>query len=687
MILDELSPLLGYRVKAAPEVAGEVIAIRVVDVSPKELLDRIAQVSTTKWVQHGEILFLERDVERTFREEAKEHEEQVALVKKAFEKLRQSRPNVAFDDQVAADLAKKLARRIKEFQPDQLSKDSYELNQSVDDQGPAGRAITNLVLAMDPGEFVDLPTEVKTVWSSKPNHLQRALPSEALQIAQRFRDEQNTWAEAASKYEIHEPTINGMTYGLNNLSAHTSPVSGSPTKLFLTARRFSSMSGINLSMMIVDSKGHEVGTGNLNLVVEGLPFNPAAPTPDEPSDPKFSPAPIAASLLKIMTSPGRSHKIPDDIRTLGMRPDKYEPLGYFLGESITNAAAAKNLNVVADMADESLSLAFAITTGKDVGANGFFKRLLFGFDENTDGDWLTLSPKRPSRARAERIDRDQMTRYVSLITSDAKSTFLGRARIAASMPRIQTNGMVQVVQLAAIGDLASVIFNDFDTLRFIGSLTDYELGEMQTANGLSIRAIQGRATTALNTLLFGNSAWLDVQPPRTSNGPSFDWELANILRQQPTEALGYGLLETGRLTFESKSDSAVQSPAHQGPNGINWGSQTYDLEGLANQLAMMQHPEVFPWMANQGSQVDKDHLRMVNRTTYAVLIDFGPMVKLRKTIEESTPVPNSSEGYNNLPAEFRDKLEKLVAQQSKQYSQMRGQMPAVSTPSRIPPSP
>src|SRR5688500_14430336 len=90
-VLQELSAITKVQMDTAPITATEVLMIGVKDVSLKELMDRIAEVTSGRWIQEGDLWRLGADNAKRTQEVQAERQERIKAVQKAIDQLTKPR--------------------------------------------------------------------------------------------------------------------------------------------------------------------------------------------------------------------------------------------------------------------------------------------------------------------------------------------------------------------------------------------------------------------------------------------------------------------------------------------------------------------------------------------------------------------------------------------------------------------
>lgn len=192
-LLDELSEVAECRLRAAPNLADDSVAVRFVGVRLGDALDNIAEALRASWVKKDEYWLLQRTDKDLAQFEAEWRASQVralrAQIDAWYEKL-QAEPK--FDEEAA----KELVAAFVAYPTLSSAQERYRVFQSIQDSGPSARALARLAKLIGPEAIAAATDRVRTVFAIRPNSLQRAMPREAASVLADYVRSHNLFAEA-----------------------------------------------------------------------------------------------------------------------------------------------------------------------------------------------------------------------------------------------------------------------------------------------------------------------------------------------------------------------------------------------------------------------------------------------------------------------------------------------------------
>lgn len=668
-ILAELAPLSGLELKVSPAVASEVLVISVKDMPLGKLLNRIADVTSSRWEESGPRWSLVYSASKLRLEEAEDRKARLAEVRREFDSIRK-------------ELNPKPPTKGEAEKPPQIS---FRMNSG----GPGEKAISRIVLDLDPGIFADIKEDERVVFATAPTQMQRPLPSTATAILNRLVTEQNEHARQIAESKADNPPTKEeqdmlAIAGRFGMGDDDKKISAPPVKALLTAERGMFMPGLELRLVLFDRNGTVVFTTQSNLNVGGSnlfgmdmeeivseatkPKDKPATTPNE--------APIEYSALtaeKLKTSvnmmnPGQTPDMSDALHAALARPDLRDPLSYRESEGLIALAESKKLNLIANLPDAIISTFSMGARPQKESPSQFFTWLTNNkqITIQTEGNELTVRPAKPVESRASRANRYALAQLIAVAERNNSVSIDEMAKYALRSPApMKTPAAIESLMLFAPNVMSNGMagLTDWNVLRLYGSLSPDQKTALRNGGRLNFGTIGQDSKPHLFKILFGPNSPIR-KDPATANmdeeGGLMDFALSFMggnpkdFREEPTEIMPTGLPAMGELLMTTKVDTIVKPADSKNAMMRMMGSLG------STELALLDFMRDQPFLAEMGGmfpQIDK--VIAGKRTQITMRFIVAPQVSGTARLNDDAFDPKESPvSYSSLPKEFLDKVEK-----------------------------
>ncbi len=664
----------GAKLEVAPSVGNEFVIVRLVDAPLSATLSRLADVTGCEWQapDPSGVRRLVRSPE-TIRREQKE---EIAL------KTRQ----------IAAAL-KGLAKKLEDAQapkkdggPNVAEAFGSPWNSSI--ATPTGKAIAKLSAFLDPATLATIGDGRRIVYSTDANRMQLRLAQRHDRVLQELARDQAEYAkrfQAAMKGEAKEqmaqfePMAKAMGIRLT-----PDTIDRKPAKALMVASRGGIMGmfggdSITLDLRVYDADGRVMLSGSMPLGLDPLAKfieQYTKPQPVEKGTPiQFSPLTTEYSTFLNMANPAammEQKPSPELLETL-LRPDLHDPLSLAPSDSVLAVAKAKNVNLVANLPDDVVSpiTAMALMGKAAPTVEGYLAELQSGEKttvEIKDG-WMVVKPSRPVEARRTRVDREALARFIARARETETPSLEDLADYAFhSLPPTSTPISMPYLVYSAPSALGGGMsgLQDWDMLRFYGSLSPAQRRQLGSGDALPFRELARSQRDLIARMAFGTNARLIVESPNSKTASDDGGFFAMVgkfmpkthadYRDEPTEAMPNGLPVDGAVVVKSTPGSFVTVAGPDGTTNRMYGAMGPD------ELGMIQYLREEPALAQAAALMPKfDRFRVGDRTTLEFNFMLMPGISIQHTLNNDLMGKNAPlVSLEQFPADFTARMNKRV---------------------------
>ena len=125
---------------------------------------------------------------------------------------------------------------------------------------------------------------------------------------------------------------------------------------------------------------------------------------------------------------------------------------------------------------------------------------------------------------------------------------------------------------------------------------------------------------------------------------------------EQTESLPNGIPPRGTLKMDVDNSFVVKTQDVPTRNYTMPGRQM-DPSSLAWQKYSQEHPDLFPWMAEESQKVDLSRLLYGKRLQLNFTLHFTPVLSLSYSFEEHNSSDFKSVSIDDLPADFKKQFD------------------------------
>jgi hypothetical protein len=644
-LLEELTPVVGQELRAAPEVRRQVLVVSVRNVSREELLAKIAEVAGGRWRLERGIQILHRPAEIARAEEQLDFELRLEAARKAFE---DSFKGIApsFGDAEATQLFRKLTTLKVRIEAEPQNGQLHKAYQDLWEQGPFKRALVRLLQTIPIEEIARI--EHRTVFSLQPTSRQRPLGSAAREIVNDLAREQALWTRKVAELDPARSFKGDDTVG-DPLSTG-STVLAEPKSVKIVARRTTDSILFNL---YVDASWPQAQFWGRDPRLQEA-YSLARGTDPLPGEQvSLSPLSLEFNVLCRTMFEGTPPTPSQELKALLLDPVRHEPLSLAPTDGLFALGSHRRANLVASVPDSALGMvSFAaperltletLVQILEAGPQGMRFR--------SERDWLLGTPRSPIAAKKLFTSREALRRATGSIEEHGRLTLLESALFAANASDIDRayEGIGTFLLMLMDRGVASVFDgSNWGALKILGSLSDAQRRTLEAGGSVPFNQLNQRQRSFVEALAFAdfinNHEFLERGTSRVVH-PSLE----------PTEVLAGGLPGDGRLSL-----GGTKSPAIFAFRNDESGRQLPFRTANEATIAFLLHarerggrglgPEITGYA--MGHEVHR-HLRLV----------FGPEAWCEYTLLEqdldpgARPVP-----WTELPTASQEAIQKNLGQ-------------------------
>lgn len=702
--MEELSKTSGTQLKVAQTLENEIIVIKVKDTPLSQLKAQIAKAAVGVWVKQddGSEILNPDLLART------------ALSRKASVK----RQN---------ELQKSLTALIDMLRPPKKGAQvdpEEQFDMGFMGSGTGVKLIAHMAQNLRITDLMALRKGDRVVYSTQPNSMQRQLNTAGLDKAvAEFIIEHNKRADAA-KNEVNDvdpamaAQIEKAKAMFGDFMREQQRIDTPPAKILFAVERggmFGFMGdGIQLNMIAFDAKGQVLATANHSLgdsmfdmattaaADAGGPEEPVEsttpPKATEPDDPRLKKqielTPLSLELKTISTfvNRGQSEQKPSkELMEKILRPDLYDPLSFEFSESLMALASAREDKLVAVLPDgESDFASISRVSGGDT-VGSFLHRLEVNETitmERKDG-WLNVSPIDPDSARAKRVDRRALAKFLGAVQDTVVPSLDALSAYAtANPPPMETPVVMPHLMLLAPNTVSIGIqgMQDWSMLRLYGMLTQGERSALREGKPLAFSTLSTKCQSMVKDMVFGAESKLQVGPDKENalglfGGFSFGrGSLVSSYKEEPTELMPNGLPGAGAIRLQVKPSHFVIPSDMKGGLASMFGALGPD------EFAMLKYFSEEPKMAQMSGMMPKlEKFKLGNRDVLDFRFILAEDVTQKHTLmDQKISKDAATIGLDGLPARFMAEVDKQLKLYKEGLGSFLG-MPGMMGGPEIPP--
>lgn len=723
-----LSKAAGVTLEPAGNLRDEVFVVSAHDQTVDDIMKRIAQAESGKWVLQGGGYLLTRESSTTVEQERAEIRARAEAISKAIAKLSASVGNQApfskTDAQKLTDEAKRLTDKIAD------GSFNGQINlASATQKTPASRAIAKLLAGLDPAKLAAIGPNQRVVFSTNPTMMQKSFGNGGYRAFTDFVNEQILYTQT---YNANQPPQDGNSRMVivNGFGTPTmgngDPKLGLGVGLLIVQRR--SDLTLSIDLIAADTNYENLASGSyalqlprpdvakieagseeaLKISEESKEMAKAIGTGAGSAGAPGKPMMVRAfssggggdfTVSTADTGSDSNIKISAGLRAKVLNPEKYEPLSFVPGEAMLALGRQSNKNIVALLPDYcfgSLTRQFAneVTPSQLLASLAPTHSLVAQQDES----WIVVSPGMPYSGRARTISRSALGNLLRTLDKtgtlrlDDVCNFAGATNKVPGLNDFDTLYPRLINDSATNRQIMPLAMGSFSLYKFYGSLSSGQRQAVGSGQQIPFSSFSSQQLDLIADMLYNSPQGPNIQQdqPQGANqsvtttlsvfsaspgaqGMPMFFGGGNSAKTERTIVVPNGVNNDGFIVGTAKSQ-----PITQAFNSQSGSSSFLDASNLAfskggagqNQLAGYTPPQY-------------DKYRMAQQMNISFRFMFSPRVSMSRSLSDVTFDSSVQPGpYESLPADFRQQVDQLAQQMQRAFDKIPGRGQGAPPPSK-----
>ncbi|MDR3689813.1 MAG: hypothetical protein P4L46_10575 [Fimbriimonas sp.] len=665
--LKQLGALIGTPLSPSRRLSDEIISMRFQDVPVADAMKRVADVLDATWQKEGSGYRLVRTPEQDKAEERIEFEARVERFRKG---IQATSKRVSSMSSWSTDQADQLSVKVEALLNGQshASTPNYRLANQLTRQLPIARAVQEIVAHLDPNNLAALPPYIDTVWSSRPTPIQTEMPSSTGPIFEEYQREQADWVNALRRRRLPTNTSELQALLGSDFSVAQGIADQKVDVILLKAHSSSPNSFMTVTMSAFNASGKRLGQAECTFGGDydaGFASAMRTSQPSPPGEKKIELEGDGKILMESQMPANRAsgRSLPTDLIAKIAHPDRSDPLSLMMSPPLVQAAEAKQLNLIACLADQNFYSAAG--TRASLSVSDFLLRSAYPATsiETRDG-WITVRPNRPVEAREARADRRVLGQYLRRLLEKRRLSIEDRAAYSLLLPAPDSNSMP--AYLARFLRIPATNFDDdINVLRFYGLLTAQQRSRLM-ADRLPIGSLRPDQAEYVRRMVYGSDGSLEYRASQTVGSEEQELHTTGIL-SEATESLPTGLPVDGSVS--AKADDSFVAFRTDEPSGTS-GDSTNELAAtdLAWRVFVQDHPLLFPRASSLSPRIELAKLKFARRLQMTFTFQFTPRLFLIKTLEDSSAEDFLKSAQSTMPEDFKKQLDREYESLTRAYA-------------------
>lgn len=644
-VVAKLALQSGLKLTTGKNVANDVIAISVPKATMRQIMDNIAYTIQAEWKEAGGEWTLVRSEEQIKAQNALDRATTIDQIKKAVEKLPKDEAWTEADAKGIALQVDTFDRRANRFD---LGTGFSDLNNKM----PGRRLLNRFLRSISPEVLADVAFVGRTVFSTNPNKMQKALPISMKGAVDQFVKENNLLSSAwTSGTDEERPSIFEKPNTLKTIE-----------EIHVNMRR-SSLNGISIDLHAYDSEGMDTTLNTSHSFQLDLSNDFFKPGKVAPEDKVVELSPLSKKVLEsaAQSMNGLPFNPPQDVRQYLLHPKANEPLGLINTEAVWVMAESEKKPVIIALPEMEFFLIMAMAQDGKV----TLKRYMSSLDmcalirDEADG-WVRYRDSMPVLNRIRRVDRQAFDDYFRRIEKDKRTSLDGFAQFVVNYPGRLENTMFPIFLMITGSYPANFQFDDdLSMVRLYGTLSSPQKDALRKGVKLKISDFSAAQQAILNTFIFG-SHMRSRSYHYEGNGAAMGKGLHKSILNEPTEAFPNGLSEPFEL-------SAAVTDQASWFRQESWGEiRPVDASGAAWDVFQLERLDLFPY-ANTAQFREKGGFAQGQSVIWTFQVKLNNFSTTEVQLTDHTFPEGNFIPFKDLPKDFLADIDKSLVQLREQY--------------------
>jgi hypothetical protein len=592
--------------------------------------------------------------------------------------LERLRKEVQEEGAIDATKAEQLALQLSEVDKrmdtsGEFNQGQWQAREKVTAKLPTSLFAKRIALSLRPEDLASVGKRQRLVLATNPTRMQRALNLDTRVLAQ-FETEQNLFASAAAR----QPKKQGEQMYYWGGQGLDKPYE-TPARILVVISSYS-RGYYNVEVKLVNAKGKMFAQSNASVTGQDSAFM-EKPEPVAQGEKAMEPDGDAKVLLEamrpLMARGGEPEQgalqLPDDFKQKMLQPEKIDPFNLMGEWTLRKYAEAKGKNIVAVVHDSMVQVLMffplmgGLTPGRLEKGLGSANSVL----TNT-GNWAVITPKVRTEAYEDTMDRGVLGKMARRMASSDKITLEEWGDFAYRLGREPWDSIFSLYTMILQGRMG---FNmNWNGLRVYGSLEPNQRQALQKGGKIMFGNMSQTQQKLFAELVYGVNGNLEITstaqevaaPVAVGDDEAVQtMEYMPGIDQEPTELLPNGIPSNSEFTMDFSARDVMFAVYNKGDGGWNQDPEPSEPSTVAWAMYCKERPDLFPWATRQPSIKEFANGR---RTDITMHLKMTAKASVSFNVQDTDiPANGKRMKYDDLPADFKKKVDEQVAQYRESY--------------------
>ncbi|MBX3120000.1 MAG: hypothetical protein KF784_13120 [Fimbriimonadaceae bacterium] len=684
-VCEEITQKTGVPIAASGTLNSMIMVIDVRDVSVQELMDQLAEVVEAEWFKESAATRLTRTAAFIRKKEAEAFQRHLAAVTKSQTKIRETLKKAGeFDAAAAQAIATDVEMMAKTFNPEVNDTNRWRRYQQISDKLPTRRLADRIAANLSPELIAAIRQNGRTVYSTSPNRMQKAMPFNVMPDIEAFIREQAIWSDALAR--IYQPNFEGggiVDYQSHSIFTDRKKIEETPAKVLLVLNDQDSSQSISLEVRLLNSTGRTITSTSTSIAASilsdpemGDVFNKkmadlrAASASENPVELN----PLAQefrdrAMQRLSTDNESLPPISLAFRTALLNPEKYDPLRFGITDILFEIAKTKALQLVAAPGDFMISMMGF--SGDKAGIKpseilGMMQMLPPELSPITaEGSWLTGKRGDFSGIREmATADRATYGKIIRQIGQDGRISLDVKCQIALQSASEYTFGSLYdicaPILLNSTPSEVNLGGSNRNMLRLHGLLTRSQKATLANDGRLVIGSLSPEQQQVIYNMVFKSSRFDSGIVPAAvelSDSNSVGQEVPGAwLPEESTELFPNGLPRNGVITATLGQNAIVM--VEQSFDMMNSFTQPMDPQSIGFHLAMKDRAGRSQGSDEYYSKIEWKSFRMADQTSWHYMFEYTEKIHASHQLTDTVNKGEKVNSIDALPSETQAAIKK-----------------------------
>ncbi|MCH7905169.1 MAG: hypothetical protein IH944_11495 [Armatimonadetes bacterium] len=514
-VVRELGNQLGLYLDTNGVIEDELLLLHVTDQPLSAVMDKIAEALSAKWIKEEKGYRLVDDVGKRKSEELSEARRRTNAFAEGLHK--KTSPQQRWTRGELEKMMEQRARTGQSYQsyvraPENSQDSVIEIiSSSMLSQNPAQLAASQVLGEIPPKLLASVGPGDRIVYTSRPNRMQKRFLGSLNSVAKNFIFNHNVMLDAKSRTQT-DSNVRVIT----GTGRYDRPLQQVGKILIILSRSYRSDT-VSVEVVVADQQGVIVSRGRANIA----PVWPEAKRAlVEPGGEEITVTPLAREMAQLFSQDsartvserlvfsvstssgnptsilftGESKGAPDfseDLMRFLVQPHKFDPTSLYVSQAFEQAAASRDLSLVASFPDSIvIDLARRLTSGKLTVDELLTTSSAYGAESSISDGWLVVRPTWPASARLMQFNRVAAAKLFGAVANRGFATLDELAAYSIEMSPLRSSSSLDTVYLGMISpDVAELLSQytsgQFDLLRLYATLP-YKVSDASQAGGATL---------------------------------------------------------------------------------------------------------------------------------------------------------------------------------------------------------